>query len=73
MPAGIGSTRRKDRAGTLAQTKTMARMPTKIIFRRRTADRDFGFTVFMQPRYGKMIAGCESIKMRGTLKKELVG
>jgi len=41
----------------------------KIIIRRRAPEGDFGFTVFMPPCYDKIIAGRESKKLRGTLKK----
>jgi hypothetical protein len=49
--------------------KTTTRTPTKIIFRRRAADGGFGFTVFMPPSYDKTIAGRESKKLRGPLRK----
>jgi hypothetical protein len=33
------------------------------------AEGDFGFTIFMPPCYGEIIAGRELKKLRGTLKK----
>jgi hypothetical protein len=68
--AAAARTGRKNCAGRPAQTKTpTARTPKKIIFRRRAADGDFGFTVFTRSCYDKIIAGRESKKLRGTLKK----